>query len=374
MKIALVILHADPSRGGAERYTIDLAAALVRRGHAVALLATTLADDVPAGVTPIELSASGFTRSARYSDMLDDLEGELDGRFDVVHAMLPVRAFQCDVYHPHAGLALEAARRMSPLKRVLNPRRVRFSAVEQDLITSARPPVVLCLSDYVKRDVRRLYPALPEGKLATLFNAVDLHRFTPARARRGEVLQRFGLADDSVVALIIANDFARKGLAEAIRASGVVGAGYEKLVLMVVGRQDATFAGRLAARSKARVVFAGAAPDPRPFYEAADFFVLPTKHDPCSLVVLESLAMGVPVISTKLNGACEIMTDGVHGYVLPDPRDVAALAEAMRKMLDPARREQMSRACVELRARLSYEHHLDQLEGIYRKVIQSRSS
>src|SRR5205814_1517197 len=155
------------------------------------------------------------------------------------------------------------------------------------------------------------------------------------------------------------NDFARKGLAEAIRATGVVAEA--KLVLLVVGKQDATFAGRLALRSKARAVFAGSTTDPRPFYQAADFFVLPTKHDPCSLVVLEALAMGVPVISTKFNGACEVMTDGVHGYVLDDPRDVAALADAMRQMLDPDLRARMSQACLALRPKLSYEHHLARL-------------
>ena len=117
----------------------------------------------------------------------------------------------------------------------------------------------------------------------------------------------------------------------------------------------------------ARVSFAGAAADPRPFYNDADFFVLPTRHDPCSLVVLEALAMGLPVISTKFNGACEIMTDGVHGYVLDDPADVDALAGAMRKLLDPRRRAEMSQACLELRPKLSYEHHLDRLEEIYRR-------
>jgi len=75
--------------------------------------------------------------------------------------------------------------------------------------------------------------------------------------------------------------------------------------------------------------------------------------------------MGLPVISTKFNGATEIMTDGVHGYVLDDPNDVAALADAMRKMMDPQRRAEMSKACLELRPKLSYEHHLDQLEAIY---------
>jgi UDP-glucose:(heptosyl)LPS alpha-1,3-glucosyltransferase len=103
-------------------------------------------------------------------------------------------------------------------------------------------------------------------------------------------------------------------------------------------------------------------------YREADFFVLPTKHDPCSLVVLEALAMGLPVISTVFNGATEIMKDGVHGFVLEDPEDVSALADAMRKMLDPQLRARMRQACLELRPRLSYEHHVDELLGIYERA------
>jgi UDP-glucose:(heptosyl)LPS alpha-1,3-glucosyltransferase len=377
MKIALVILHADPARGGAERYTIDLAAALATRGHSVALLATSFNYGVvPQGVTPIGLSARGLTRSARYADMLDSLTQLADSRFDVVHAMLPVRAGQCDVYHPHAGLALDAAQRMSPLKRVLNRRRVRFSAVEQELLTSARPPVVLCLSEYVKRDVRRLYPNLPQEKLATLFNAVDLKKFDPAKpfAREAGREDLFPANPDRPFALMIAQDFARKGLRETLEALAAMDP-KERPALVVFGKGDAGPYQRLSRtlRLDGDVVFRGPTHAPDREYRKADFFVLPTKHDPCSLVVLEALAMGLPVISTKFNGACEIMTDGVHGYVLEDPRDVATLAEAMRKMLDPTRRAAMSRACLELRPRLSYEHHLDQLEAIYRGVVAARS-
>jgi glycosyltransferase involved in cell wall biosynthesis len=117
-----------------------------------------------------------------------------------------------------------------------------------------------------------------------------------------------------------------------------------------------------------RVHFAGRASDPMPFYRDADFFVLPTRHDPCSLVVLESLAMGVPVISTKFNGACEIMTDGVHGYVLNDPADTDALAKAMNNLMSPARRAAMSQACIQLRPAISYEQHLQTLMAIYQRA------
>src|SRR5581483_6567292 len=114
-----------------------------------------------------------------------------------------------------------------------------------------------------------------------------------------------------------------------------------------------------------RVIFAGTTKDPYSFYRAADLFVLPTRHEPCSLVVLEALAMGVPVISTRFNGATEIMTDGVHGFVLSDPADVDALAGAMSKLMNDAQRATMREACLALRPALSFEHHLDALESTY---------
>jgi UDP-glucose:(heptosyl)LPS alpha-1,3-glucosyltransferase len=348
VKIALVILHADPGRGGAERYTIDLAAALARRGHDVRIIATSFSADVPPALRVL-LDAGGVTRSRRYRRFLHLLDKHLGQEpFDIVHAMLPVR--RCDIYHPHAGLAAE---QMGKWNARLNPRRCAMAAVERTLLGASRPPIVLALSEYVKRSIRRYY-ALPDDRLATLFNAVDLDRFIPDPAHVGR---------PRVLGLIIANDFERKGVGEAIRAVEIVND--KSLNLHIAGRGDSA---RYDVATHWPVSFYGPVDDPRPLYREADFFVLPTKHDPCSLVVLEALAMVLPVISTKFNGAADIMTVGVNGYVLEDPRDVNALADAMRKMLDPHRRAAMRESCLALRPQLSYEHHLDRLLGIYQSV------
>lgn len=378
MKIALVILHADPARGGAERYTWDLAASLRHRGHDVSLLASSFAGSVvPTG--GVRLEAGGATRARRYARFLDRLDAHLaDTPYDVVHAMLPVR--RCDVYHPHAGIAAEAVRSghlkyEGPVRRLLsrtanriNARRQMFAAVERTMLTGPDPPIVLCLSEYVKGFVRKHYD-LPGSRLATLFNAVDLHRFDPAaRPEAGrEMRSSFKIAAGDVLALMIAQDFARKGLREAIVA--LARANDPRLALIVVGKQNTDPYLQLARKEglASRVIFAGPTTDPYAFYRAADFLVLPTRHDPCSLVVLESLAMGVPVISTAFNGACEIMTSGRHGFVLPDPADTGALAQAMREMLDPSARARQSATCLELRPALSFEHHLDELLRIYRE-------
>jgi UDP-glucose:(heptosyl)LPS alpha-1,3-glucosyltransferase len=359
-------LHADPARGGAERYTVDLAGALRGRGHSVALVANSFGSGIQKE-DDLLLQVRAATRVGRYRHFLDQLDNRLNTElFDIVHAMLPLR--RCDVYHPHAGLAVEASQAAGLIGR-FNRRRQLFAEIEQELLKAADPPVVLCLSDYIKSVVRKHYN-LPEDRLATLFNAVDLTKFDPtSRPGAGkELRRRYEVAPDKVVALVIAQDFARKGLREAILATAKVED--PGLVLLVVGKEDPGSYRDLAKQQGVanRVLFAGPTDDPYSFYRAADFFVLPTRHDPCSLVVLESLAMGVPVISSVFNGACEIMTDSVHGYVLKSPNDLDALAAAMRQMLDPARRQSMAQACLGLRAALSYDHHIDQLLRIYSRV------
>lgn len=385
MKIALVILHADPARGGAERYTADLQLALRGRGHDAGLLASSFPWNQIAS-HDVLLPSPGLSRAGRYMRFLESLDRHLDQTcYDIVHTMLPVR--RCNVYHPHAGIAAEAvesghlkydaalSRAVSKIGNRVNARRQRFARVERELLRRQPPPTVLCLSECVKATIGKHYE-LPEAKLATLFNAVDLAKFDPAaRAGAGnEVRRRFSIGDDKVIGLMIAQDFSRKGLREAIAA--LAATQDPKLVLLVVGKQDPSAYQQLAANYGVsdRVIFAGSTTDPYAYYRAADFFVLPTRHDPCSLVVLESLAMGVPVISTVFNGACEIMRDRVQGFVLPEASDIQALAHSMSEMIDADRRHTMSEACLALRPALSFDQHLNRLLEIYDGVERNSSS
>jgi len=382
VRIALVILHADSARGGAERYTIDIARALVGRGHEVSLLAATFAEGFDLPVRQVGLDADGLTRTRRYLRFLDSLDAHLaqagDG-YDIVHAMLPVR--RCDVYHPHAGLAAEAmanghlkhtgliARLVSRASNRFNPRRRCFARVERQLLSGADAPLVLCLSEHIKSIVGQHFP-IKEDRLVKLFNGVDLRRFDPAsRPGAGRVLrQQYNISDDRIVALMIAQDYHRKGLRQAILAWARIDDPH--LLLVVVGKESPGEFGLLArfyGKPDREVLFAGPTADPCAFYQAADFFVLPTSHDPCSLVVLESLAMGLPVISTAANGACEIMRDGRHGYIIADHANIDALCNQMAKLLDPDLRKQMRANCLALRPELSQEHHVDMLVEAYQR-------
>jgi UDP-glucose:(heptosyl)LPS alpha-1,3-glucosyltransferase len=378
LKVALVILHADPARGGAERYTFDLAQALGERGVDVSLVASSFGSK-PAGLKVVQLDRRGLTRLGQYRRFLRSLDAHLaETQYDIVHAMLPVH--RCDVYHPHAGVAAEAivsghrkhsgglTQGVAAVSNRLNVKRRAFANVERALLTAPKPPIVLCLSEYVKGTVRAHY-ALAEDRLATLFNAVDLAKFDPGKRPecRSVIRTRFGIAPGRTVGLMIAQDFARKGLEPALRALVRVA---ERPVLVVVGKEDPSAYRRMAEEMgiAGDVVFAGPTTDPYAFYTAADFFILPTRHDPCSLVVLESLAMGLPVISTKQNGACEIMTPGEQGFVLDSADEGEALVAAMTLLCDDRTRGVMREKCLALRPRLAYGTHLRRLLEVYERA------
>lgn len=385
LNVALVILRVDPARGGAERYTVDLAKALAGRGVGVTLV-TREARGLSDGLTAVELRGRPAGRLGRYRGFLSALGDHLrSAQYDVVHAMLPVRG--CDVYHPHAGIAAEAVRsghlkyagamgrKLAQAANRINLKRRAFVRTERRLLEGENPPVVLCLSDYVKGEVRRHYK-LPEEKLVRLFNAVDLRRFDPARVaeQRQPIRRRWGVGDDTIVLLMMAQDFARKGLRQAIEALARVRD--RRFALVVAGKgKIEKYQSQAAALGVAdRVHFAGRTEDAPAFYAAADAFVLPTRHDPCSLVVLEALAMGLPVISTRQNGACEIMEAGRHGFILEDPADMDDLTAAMEQLCDSSMRQSMAGACLELRPALSQDHHVEQLMRIYERIVSPGSN
>src|SRR5205807_2292297 len=99
-----------------------------------------------------------------------------------------------------------------------------------------------------------------------------------------------------------------------------------------------------ALRIHDHVRFVGHMTDMKNAYFAADFLVHPTFYDPCSLVVLEALACGLPVITSRYNGASELLQPPRDGYVIDDPHDHAQLAACMEQFLDPGRRNAGSEA------------------------------
>lgn len=377
MKIGLVILNAEPTRGGAERYTQDLAAALVARGHEVHLLASRFARSVePARQAQLD-GASG-TRIGRFRSFTASLPAHLQTHtYDITHAMLPVPG--CDLYHPHAGIEAENLenghlRHGNTIQRViakvsnqLNRKRKLYASAERKVVEQGT--AILCLSNAMQQIAESHYQ-LADGQSHVLINGVNLNRYDPANRNdaRARLRKQHNIAPTDSVALLMSNNYRLKGLRQAIQTLVHLP---PRAKLLVAGRESTDSYQKLAQQLGVanRVIFAGPTDDPPAAYAASDFFVLPTAYDSCSLVVLEALAMGLPVVTTRRNGASEAMQDGVQGFITESQTDLEGLREAWDALLNDSLRMKMHAAALALRPELSSDRHVDHLLEIYQAVI-----
>jgi glycosyltransferase involved in cell wall biosynthesis len=93
------------------------------------------------------------------------------------------------------------------------------------------------------------------------------------------------------------------------------------------------------------VYLPGFSPNPWPLMKAADALILPSWFEGLSLVLLEALAVGTPVVATDCpGGPSDLLDHGRYGWLVP-PRDVEGLALAVARLLrDPAQRDAMRTA------------------------------
>ena len=110
----------------------------------------------------------------------------------------------------------------------------------------------------------------------------------------------------------------------------------------------------------------------RDCYFAADFLVHPTFYDPCSLVVLEALACGLPVITTRYNGASELLHPPARGIRHRRPARPRRLAWAMTQLLDPGRRAACGQAARRAAAGWTFEHHYRQLMQVFTEAAERK--
>ena len=388
MKVALVLEQFDPPRGGLERWTWRFAAELLNRGHEVHVVAKRFAEqtrDLPIVAHPIEGAGSrpAFAEAA---------QAKLLGLApDVIHDM--GCGWYCDVFHPHGGSWASLTQRKlllvppwkRPLKRSVDrllPRQREFRRLLlRQYVDNGQ--LLVALSRTVADDFRQFH-GVPSQRIRIVYNGVDTQRFSPeGRARfRQLVRRRLGIADETVVALIVAHNFHLKGVPTLLRAMVRLAArrlGRQfncrpNMHLIVVGGKHLRPWRRMAARLRIdpMVSFVGPQDETAPYYAAADLYVHPTLYDTCSLVVLEAAASGLPVITTRLNGVSELLTHGVDSLLTFDPTDANELAQQMRLLLDGALRQKMGSAARQTAIRHTLRRNVEEILAVYEEIVGSR--
>jgi glycosyltransferase involved in cell wall biosynthesis len=119
-----------------------------------------------------------------------------------------------------------------------------------------------------------------------------------------------------------------KGHDDALEAMRLLGSRYR---LLIAGTGEAAYVRSLKTKALGMPVdFLGFVSQPE-FFEMTDILAVPSWEEPFGIVVLEAMAAGIPVVSTNAGGPSEIISNGVHGLLVP-PRDPAALAQALQRV------------------------------------------
>ena len=337
MKIAFVIDRWDPTRGGAERAMALLATHLEQSGHSAEIYAHRSAKSAPGNVHQIKRALlprgaleRAFARHARTA-----------ARRDQCDVVVGVRhATELDVYWPHGGLhsvtlaAGEASKggvagSVSRALHRVSPKHRAFTRMEDELLTQRRAGVVWCVSELVREEIAAAYPQIAD-RLEVHANGVDLSRFHPRlrRERRAAFLAKHRIDPSHPVMLFLGGNWHLKGwhvLADALR--DVPG----PWTLIAAGGRHGEARVRALESVPGKIVLLPQQ-DPADLFGAADLLVQPTFRDPCSLATLEALASGVPVITTRANGAADAIISESAGVVLEAAR-VADLASVLRHWL-----------------------------------------
>ena len=319
MKLAL-IRRQFSATGGAELYVQRLLGALTAAGHETHLFAEKWQGQA-AGVQfhSVNVEGSRAERPLRFAEAVNAaLQHE---RFDCVFSL--ERTQKQDVYRAGDGLHrvwLQRRKQFSPWwKRPLVGRGAfhrNMLALEAQTFDPANTQRIIVNSEMVRGEIAQHFPAFPQERVHTIRNGVDVQRFKSVS--RSAARQRFGLEESDFVLVFVGSGWERKGLPWLLKF--MTGRSDDPHLKLLIVTRD-----RMRGKVPPNVILTGPLSDVEAAYAAADVLTFLPIYEPCSNVVSEALATGIPVVTTSFNGASELIDSGINGQVLDDPGDLATL-------------------------------------------------
>lgn len=166
-----------------------------------------------------------------------------------------------------------------------------------------------------------------------------------------------------------------KGFDIAVRALAQLRAAFPEIRLVLVGDgPERSRLEQLAAASDnlSRVTITGAAGDVAPFLAASDVVIAPSRNEGMGRVLVEAMALGKPVVASRVGGVASVVSDGRSGVLVP-PDDPGELARTLIELLcDPPRMEAYSTVAAERAEQFSLRVMQQGLLALYRELASEK--
>jgi len=380
VKIAIVIENYDPTRGGAERAASNLVGGLLARGHNVYIFARRLEECEQKGFVFQKVPSSSLPFGLKYLSFAANVAKLLrKDKFDIIHSFTKI--YWKDIYRTgggtHRGYLESRSSIKSPLERTFerfNPKHLAILHLEKKCLQKGNYRKIVCISKRSQEEVMKYYN-VPENDTCLIYNGVDIENFNPRNRIkfREEVRNNLGIKKDEVVILFVGNNFALKGLKFAIESLGLLPAAW-RFRLLVLGRGNPRFYKSLAhqLRLEERILFLGHLKNIEKYYAAGDVLLLPSFYDVFPNTCLEAMASGVPVVTTKITGVAEIITNGKNSFVVERGDRVEEIARLVKLLYDNNFRLAMAYEARRLAEKYSLENNINCNIKLYEELLKKR--
>ncbi|WP_191253167.1 glycosyltransferase family 4 protein [Amycolatopsis oliviviridis] len=365
MKIGIVCPYSFDVPGGVQGHVIDLAKALLARGHEVSVLAPADEDsDVPDFVVP-----AGKALGIPYNGSVARLQF---GPVSYARVRRWIRDGDFDVLHLHEPAAPSLS--LLALKVADGPIVATFhTATTRSRTLAAFQPVLRPLLEKITARIavsalaRRVQVEHAGGDAVEVPNGVDVDFFSRALPLDG--YPRAG----GTVGFVGRYTEPRKGMGVLLEALRMLLPEYEELRLLVVGRGDADQLRREAGPELApHIDLLGQVDDETKAraLRSVDVYCAPnTGGESFGMILTEAMAAGTPVLASGLDSFRRVLDDGKAG-LLTETGDAAALADGLRELLgDPARRASLAAAAGERVAMFDWSVVTTQVLRVYETAI-----
>ena len=373
MKIAIIRKQYNPF-GGAERYLNLLASHLVMEGHDVHIFANKWPGGTNSGITFHKIPMIGGLSLLKVWSfaiaawvVLKRFEG------DIIFSN--ERLFSQDILRTSDGVHRTwlsiRMRYSSPLRKlsyIINPLHLSIRILDWHIFNRRAFKKIIAPSEFIKRNILSEYSNVHPDDISVIYNGVDLDRFHPAnKSKYRELIRKqLGISATAKLLLFIGTGFERKGLRYAIASLQHLP---ENTFLAVIGKGRVKLYNEIARRFSVsdRVRFLGPVEGTERYYAAADLLVAPTLYEPMANVILEALATGIPVVTTRDSGNAEVVIAGDNGWLIDDPTNDEEIAFNILKTLDKSRNTATESSARERASQFTIERAVNQIKQIMKK-------
>ncbi len=237
------------------------------------------------------------------------------------------------------------------------------------LLMAKRATRIIAVSDSVKRELMDEH--VPSSAIESIANGVDLELYEPykdkpAMRRRLQLPDKITIVYTGRLSPEKGVDFLIRGFAQLVKTQPC------QLLIIADGPEQESVVKLIADHNlNGLVLLVSKVEEVAPYLKASDLFVLPSRFEGLSNALLESMACGLPVISTSVGGSRDIIDDGVNG-LLVDVEATDQLRNAMTRVL--CDRQLAATLGVNARAAVEAKHDMKNIANAYCVLYRHLSS